>query len=361
MPLSSLRIEALRNIRQVELNLGHGINILAGANGSGKTSILEAVHLLSQGKSFRSGNPRQLISRGADAATVAAHLQGAAGTRRIGIGLGATNRQLRIDGQPCEKQASLAWLLPVVALQPSAQILVESAPELRRQFMDWGAFHLLGRPFLVAWRRYAKCLEQRNALLRKGAKSELAVWEGELAHHGEILANARADYSARLAPFFTETAMRLLGDTLPVLSYDRGWPAESGLEQSLADTRDRDQRLGFTGAGPHRADFRLIVEGVAARQLLSRGELKLVVVALKLAQALLAQSQASLENGDVCLLVDDLPSELDAANRDNFLSYLYDAGLQSLVTGTELDRFGKILARSDVTVFHVEHGAVRPA
>lgn len=361
MAVTRLMMTSVRNLRQADLAMGTGLNILVGPNGSGKSSVLESVYLLSQGRSFRSGATRQLISNGEKALAVSASLQTRAGqNRQLGISLSGNERIRRMDGAPCERQAELAALLPVVLLQPSAQILLESAPELRRQYLDWGAFQRQGATFLGYWRRYGKCLEQRNALLRHSkASAELAVWETELDRYGNALAQARADYLAQLTPYLEHAFTHLAGDLGPLsLSYAKGWPDDAGLAEMLSHSRDKDRRLGFTSLGPHRADFRLAIAGVSARQLLSRGQLKLAVAALKLSQA----KQAYDNGSDVCLLMDDLSSELDPANRRILLDYVAATGLQTLATGTCAEQFdGICFTGGGAVMFHVEHGKLTPA
>lgn len=361
MAVTRLMITSVRNLRQAELAMGSGLNVLVGPNGSGKSSVLESVYLLSQGRSFRSGSPRQLISNGEKALAVSASLQTRAGqSRQLGISLSGNERIRRMDGAPCERQAELAALLPVVLLQPSAQILLESAPELRRQYLDWGAFQMQGSAFLGHWRRYGKSLEQRNALLRHSkAAAELAAWEIELDHYGNALAQARADYLAQLTPYLAQAFTQLAGDLGQLsLNYTKGWPDEAALAERLSQNRDKDRRLGFTSLGPHRADFRLAIDGISARQMLSRGQLKLAVAALKLSQA----KQAYDSGSDVCLLMDDLSSELDPANRRILLDYVAATGLQTLATGTCAEQFdGVCFTDGQAVMFHVEHGRLTPA
>lgn len=368
MALARLILSAVRNVRQADFPLSPGLNILVGANGSGKSSVLEAIHLLSQGKSFRSGNPRGLISYGEKTLSVSGRLRlKAAGDAEVGqidISLTGGDRRRRVDGRISERQAELAALLPVVLLQPSSQILLESSPDLRRQYMDWGAFQAFGAGFLACWRRYGKCLEQRNALLRVDGGAGLAAWERELVRYGEELAKSRGEYFKRLAPYLGETVERVAGGLGPLdVLYERGWPVDSDLAELLVHSRDRERRLGYTSVGPHRGDFRVTVGGMAARQVSSRGQLKLVVAALKIAQARLAQAHAGSRGrgGDVCLLVDDLSAELDAVNRLGLLDYLIETRLQAVVTGTGWDQFEGIGFGLDAAMFHVEHGVVTPA
>lgn len=363
MSLARLVITSVRNVRHADFALAPGLNVLLGPNGSGKSSVLEAMCLLSQGKSFRAGGgAKQLISFGEKELLVSANLSLSNSAHQIGFSLSSTDRHRRVDGRPSERQSELAALLPVVMLQPSAQILLESAPELRRQYMDWGTFQCLGMTFLAGWRRYSKCLEQRNALLKGRGTAGLAAWETELVAYGNQLALARDTYLTRLAPFLDDAMQRLAAGLGQLkIFYDRGWPEGLDLQEVIVQSRDKDRRLGYTSVGPHRADFRMSVEGVPVRQVLSRGQLKLAVAALKIAQARLAQADADAPSGNVCLLVDDLAAELDAANRQIFFDYLNEARLQTLVTGTGADQFDSIRADSEASMFHVEHGVVTPA
>lgn len=366
MALARLSISSVRNVRQADFCLSPGLNLLLGANGSGKSSVLEAIHFLSQGKSFRAGNSRQLISYGVKELTVVAGLQDnnphGGATHQVGVSLCGGSKRRRIDGRNCDRQSEIAALLPVLILQPSAQILLESSPDLRRRYLDWGAFQLWGSDFLTTWKRYSMCLERRSALLRGGSadRSSLMVWEAELCRYAVALADARSVYLSRLMPYFLETARVLLGNSLSsfVIHYERGWSMDVELLDALANNREKDRRLGFTSVGPHRCDFRLSVDDVSVRQYFSRGQLKLAVATLKIAQARLAQEACGV--GNVCLLIDDLSAELDTANRGIFLNYLQQLGIQALVTGTAAEQFTCLSAGADTAMFHVEHGAITP-
>lgn len=364
MALARLTISSVRNVRHADLSLSPGLNLLFGANGSGKSSVLEAVHFLSHGKSFRAGNPRQLISHGDKEFAVVAGLYSddlhAGATHQIGVSLSGGSRNRRINGRNCTRQSEIAALFPVSILQPSAQILLESSPDLRRRFLDWGSFQLWGSDFLSTWKRFSMCLERRSVLLRSADTSMLKVWESELCRYGVALANARSSYLSRLMPYLLESAGILLaGSGTLMLHFDHGWSVDLDFQDALATSREKDRRLGYTSIGPHRCDFRLLVDDVPVRQYLSRGQLKLAVATLKIAQARLAQEVCGV--GNVCLLVDDLFAELDLENRGIFLNYLQELGLQVLVTGTGAEQFDCLSSYADTAMFHVKHGAITPA
>jgi DNA replication and repair protein RecF len=357
MPLEQIEIANVRNIGAARLRFSPSINLMVGENASGKTTLLEAIHLLGYGRSFRPGPTRQIVAHGQEALTVAGAVRDASGLRhRLGIRLSAGDKEIRVDERKAESQAELSRLFPVIAVQPSAQILLESAPELRRQFLDWTVFQA-DEGFLEQWRRYHKSLEQRNRLLRQRVTGSLDAWDHEIALYGERVGAARAAVLERLAVHVQEVSRPFL--RLPELrmDYRQGWRAGVGLQEACRTNLERDLSLGYTADGPHRADFVITVNGQPVRHFLSRGQMKLLVIALKLAQARLAH-QARGEC--VTLLLDDLASELDENNRAAlFEALLANEGIQIVLTATDLAVL-QGLHTSSSALFRLDKGIVTP-
>lgn len=357
MPLEQLEIVHVRNIAAARFKLSPSINLMVGENASGKTSLLEAIHLLGYGRSFRPGPTRQLVAHGQEALTVSGAVRDAAGfSHRLGIRLSAGQKEIRVDARPAESQAELSRLFPVIAVQPSAQILLESSPDLRRQFLDWSVFQA-DEGFLDGWRRYHKSLEQRNRLLRQRVTASLEAWDHEIVLYGERIGAARRKVLARLEEALREVAH----DFLPLpelrLEYRQGWREGVTLEEACRSNLERDLAQGYTADGPHRADFVVSVEDKPVRHFLSRGQMKLLVIALKLAQARLAH-QARGEC--VTLLLDDLASELDEKNRAALYAALTAReGLQIVLTGTDLSAMQNLNA-SSAALFRLDKGIVTP-
>lgn len=362
MTLSRLEIAHLRNLQSVSLLPHPRLNLLTGVNGSGKTSVLEALHLLGLGRSFRSGRARRLVNDDQSSSTVFASFgeQGSAGIERGANG----DTQLRLDGRSQITLAELAHRLPLALLDPESMDLLDAGSKPRRAQLDWGVFHVEHR-FYPVWQRYQRALKQRNSLLRSGSigRLESAVWDRELADSAAFLHTFRSDYLQRWQPLWEARIREFLPEQELDLEYSPGWEQEQSLAELLAASWDRDRERGFTQIGPHRADIRVKRGTAPADEVLSRGQKKLVVCALKLSQVALLRSVGR----DCVLLVDDLASELDAEARSRLIAYLAASGAQVFITAIEpeavkpaLEGAG-LVQGSGFKMFHVEHGAVREA
>ena len=361
MRAATLDIVAFRNLRRISLSCAPGLNLLVGPNASGKTSLLEALYFLGRGRSFRTRQPRELIQIDAPAFRVAAVMNGADG-RRVPVGVERGPRDLvaRIGGAPTRSLAQLARQVPVLLLNPDSHRLLEDGPQQRRRFMDWGLFH--AEPgFLDAWRRYGAALRHRNAALRSGSADRVVdAWDGELAAAAAILDRLRETFCEALGSVLEPLAGATLGEMAVRVDYRRGWP----LEPSGRDCdgwpragRDQDRQQGHTRLGPHRADFTVRVAGRSPAEGLSRGQQKLLVIALVLAQAELYRRHA----GDACiLLIDDLPAELDPGNRARVMRALAALDTQLFATAIEPGLLDAAAWREPRT-FHLAAGEITAA
>jgi len=359
MSLTRVTVTAVRNLQPVTLSPSPRINILHGANGSGKTSLLEAIHLLGLARSFRSTRLAPVIQHEQLACTVFGQVELAQGGQSsLGISRDRQGElQIRIDGENVRSAAQLAETLPLQLINPDSFRLLEGAPKIRRQFLDWGVFHVEPR-FLPAWQRLQKALRQRNSWLRHGTldAASQAAWDRELGLASDEIDGYRRSYIQALKPVFERILNELVELPGLSLSYYRGWDKERELSEVLAASLPRDQQLGHTQAGPQRADLRLRLGAHNAAEILSRGQQKLVVCALKIAQGHLVNRA---KRGQCIYLVDDLPSELDEHHRRALCRLLEDLHCQVFITCVdhELLREGW---RTDtpVAMFHVEHGRI---
>jgi len=359
MSLTRVTVTAVHNLHPVTLSPSPRINILHGDNGSGKTSVLEAIHLLGLARSFRSSRLLPVIQYEQVACTVFGQVLLADG-RLSSLGISRERQgdfQIRIDGQNARSAAQLAETLPLQLINPDSFRLLEGAPKIRRQFLDWGVFHVEPR-FLPAWQRLQKALRQRNSWLRHGTldAASQAAWDRELCLASDEIDGYRRTYIQALKPVFERILSELVDLKGLTLSYNRGWDKDRQLDEVLRASLSRDQQIGHTQAGPQRADLRLRSGAHNATDILSRGQQKLVVCALRIAQGHLV-SQA--KRGQCIYLVDDLPSELDEQHRRALCCLLEELHCQVFITCVdhELLREGW---RTDtpVAMFHVEHGCV---
>nr|WP_233198748.1 MULTISPECIES: DNA replication/repair protein RecF [Luteimonas] len=354
----------LRNLADVTLQPGPGMNLLLGDNGAGKTSVLEGLHLMAYGRSFRGRVRDGLVRRGADALEVYAEwLPAAAEARPRRAGLRHTGSQWdgRLDGNPVPHLGELCAALMVVSFEPGSHALISGNSEVRRRFLDWGLFHV-EHEFLPQWRRYARALKQRNALLKAGAGgAQLDAWDAELADAGAPLDSRRERYLQRLQQGLQPIAA-LLAPSLgpPQLTFQPGWRrADLSLADALLVARDRDRSMGYTSVGPHRADWRIVFADRPEQALLSRGQAKQAALCALLAQA--ADCAAHAAGAWPVIALDDLASELDRHHQAQVLAYLAEVGAQAFLTGTEIPAHWPGSITRNAALFHVEHGLVTRA
>lgn len=365
MPLVQLTVAGIRNLEPATLVPSPCINILYGANGSGKTSLLEAIHLLGLARSFRSHRMSSVITHEQDGCQVFGRIETLIGNDRalvhqVGVGRNRDGElSIRVDGENLHTVSQLADILPVQLINPDSFRLLDGPPKTRRHFLDWGVFHMEHR-FIRSWRRFEKALKQRNALLRHGIldTSMVAAWDGELQQAGEEIDQYRQSYVSGLKPLFMEVLEQLMPLPDMSLSYYRGWDRAQPLLDVLQAGLERDRQLGHTQAGPQRGDLRLRLSGSNAADILSRGQQKLVVCALKIAQGFLLNQSKSRQ----CIyLVDDLASELDQRHRILVCRLLESLQCQIFITGVEREPLLTAWSNGvDMGMFHVEQGKIGP-
>ena len=362
MTIQRIKLTNFRNISSAELSPSAGVNLLVGKNASGKTSLLEAIYLLSLVRSFRSKKINHLINHSADNFTVFAEIKAeedAVYTLGIQRNQQDAETEILFRGKKPAGVAELTAALPVQLINPDAFRLLEGSPKERRQFLDWGVFHV-EPSFIHCWKRFQRALKQRNSLLRRGRIDllELQLWEKELALNGELITSFRQNYLAQLKPIFADLLKRFLETQHFTLNFQRGWDKNLGLAEALIASRDRDREQGFTQAGPQRADIRVTINGYTAMEVLSRGQQKLVVSALKLAQGKLLSEK---RNKQCVYLIDDLPAELDKQHRKIFCEVLEQQSGQVFITGVDANALADGWQKPEsISWFHVEHGQVSP-
>lgn len=361
MRVNRLQVEGLRCLHGVDLAVPGRAVWLAGPNGAGKTSVLEAIALLGFGRSFRGRVAEGLLAEGRESLQVVVHWIDDHGRERVsGLRHAGDRWEARLDGVPVERLSDLAASFPVLAYHPESVALVTGPAEERRRLVDWLAFHV-EPDFLDHSRRATRALRQRNSLLRAQAgDAEFEFWEEELARAGTAMTLARRTavegLAEALAPLWTRLAAASAAP--PVLHWRAGWrEEEAALRDLLYLHRGRDRELGYTTLGPHRADLLLGRPYGGNAGQWSRGQAKLLALALSLAQAeALRQRKGAL----ALLLLDDLRAELDEPRFDAVLDWVAACGAQVWITGTGPDP--RALERlAPMLVFHVEQGRIRDA
>ena len=408
MYLCELHIKSLRNIGDISLELGPGFNYFYGDNGAGKTAILEAAHILSSGKSFRTNkmsavinhSTSELIVRGkvlqaSSAPPSKGDLSSKAHTKidddegRV-LALSKSRSgvtELRIGGKRENKTSALARLLPVQTLLPEAADLVFAGPGGRRAFLDWGLFHV-ERQFLDVSSRYKRTLAQRNAWLKSlngsgqgvvdnpGEPQASDPWFESIVALGLQLNQMREAYVNGLRPHLIKLLTKLqLNMDIEVAYTWGGLVDENTSLNKMVESYSRDIRFGVTHRGPHRGDLEIRADSHPAETAVSRGQAKLLASAFILAQAIYLREKLGTKP---IILIDDFGAELDIEHWRFFLRALTELDCQVLATGTmkldgkngddgaiDLDRAPKDISNvklltdlERLVVFHVEQGGI---
>ena len=304
--------------------------LLHGPNGSGKTNLLEALHVGTQGFSPRARRDATLIRFGADAARV--RLGGTVGDTRFSTDVvlaRAEPRRVELNGDRLAAPDRLRHELATLVFTPDRLAVVKGGPATRRAYVDRAVGRLVpARASLAS--EYSSAVGQRNAGLRRvkagfSTRDALAPWTQRVTELGAALVAARLDTLEALSTRFAEAAGEL-GLLDATLAYEGEPPTDDELTARL----ESDIERGVTGAGPHLHDVRIEAQGRDLRAFGSQGEQRIAVLALVLAEAAVLRDRL----GDAPLvLLDDVLSELDGDRRSS-LARMLERGAQTVVTAT---------------------------
>lgn len=382
--IKRLQITNLRNLSQVNLSTSC-CNIIIGNNGSGKTSLLESIFLLSRGKSFRTHQPSRYIRHQNNFATVFAVFDD---ETRLAIQKQTdASTQLRFNGDTVKTQSQLTRYMPTLLIDPSSMDVLEQGSASRRQLLDWLAFHVKPN-FYAQWLSYQRLLKQRNSLLKQTRiltdlqKQQIAAWDAGLAAHAELIHYYRQQVFDEWQPYFLKSIEKLLPHYTKKISvsYQPGFDVTQSLDKILEERLLQDLQQGYTRVGSHRADIHVHWQSDIdnknkvkdqAANVLSRGEKKLLITALRLSQLPLLQKDKAKTNIDVShetldyessvpiVLLDDVTAELDDKAIQVLLTTLGELDCQVFLTSLTEDILPLVKNYwQDYKLFHVKQGVV---
>jgi len=353
--LTRLSITSLRNISEIQLNPCPGINLLIGDNGSGKTSILEAIYLLALGRSFRTRSLKNIVQFGQTFSQVTAKTP-----NDIPIGLQyslSAGLSLRLNSAPVKKLSELALHLPLQFIPANCHQIFEQGPRYRRQLLDWALFHVEPQ-FNFHWQSYKKIVQQRNASLRqRKSNDEIQLWDQQYAQHGETITQYRLQHLDSLLIEFEKIFKYICPELVTAeltTKYKTGWPKDIDLRHALSKGLERDKQLTYTKNGSHAADWIIRINDGDPAEILSRGQQKLYFIALSLAQTKIVNHKSKEAKASSLLLIDDLSSELDTAHQNLVLEQVETSSAQCFITTTDLNICSNINVKNKL--FHVKQG-----
>ena len=352
MAISQLSLTDFRNLRSTTLDFSSQFNFVCGDNGSGKTSLLEAIYVLCQAHSFRTHHLKQCINHDKNGFL----LFGRFDDHKTGLAKSDNRLEIHINGESIKRRSELVRRTPVNIVNADSFVLMEGPPQKRRAFIDWCMFHV--EPgYADHWRLFQHALRQRNKLLKSRQDIKLLdYWDQHLVGPCLSLNAMRRDYCKKLQDLVEVELSDILSGISLKLEYEQGWPDDHSLEDVLKNNRERDIRSGFTHAGIHRGDLRFMSQGKNAREILSRGQGKRLCLALLLAALKIVMKS---RQSRIILLIDDLHSELDKDARKIVYRQLVEMDLQMFISNIDC-AVPEVIKGKEIKLFHVEHGIIRP-
>ena len=352
MAISQLSLTDFRNLRSTTLDFDSRINLISGDNGSGKTSLLEAIYVLCQAQSFRTHQTKQCINHNKKGFL----LFGRFNDHKIGIGRNESKVEIHVNGEIVNRRSELVSRNPINIVNSDSFALIEGSPQKRRAFLNWCMFHV-EPAYAENWRLFQHALRQRNRLLKSGRDIELLeYWNEHLVGPSEYISAMRKQYCQRLQEIIESDVDEILQDLPLAIQYQTGWSHKVSLIDALKASRESDIRAGFTRVGIHRDDISFNIDGKNVSEVCSRGQSKRVCLALLLS-ALKLVGEGSKKQ--IILLIDDLNSELDKKAQDSVYRRFLQMDLQLFISNIE-STVPAALEGKEFKLFHVEHGTIKP-
>ncbi|AWB66377.1 DNA replication/repair protein RecF [Saccharobesus litoralis] len=360
MYIEKLVLSNIRNIEKLEFDLKPGCNLIVGNNGSGKTSILEAINLLGFGRSFRTHKTQDLVKKGTDNLTVSVRGHCDELVNRFGIRKTLNGKsEIRIDGKPVRKQSELSSFFPIVNCSPLSTSLLEDGPLVRRRFLDWLVFHVEHETISQVYREYDRSIEQRNKSLKFGDRRLAQTWQPKLVELNNQISKLRANVVEQFSPILLDTfsllgQQNLLAQRQLKVEYKRGWKEAEDIGDILNSSIELDLKRGSTQYGVHKDELVFKIDDTPAKNILSRGEQKILLICMLLAASQFIEKNSSKK----CIwLIDDVVAELDETTLTKLIKYLVNLERQVIITSIKKDlTLIQQLIDREYQVFHVEHG-----
>ena len=350
MTIRQISLNDFRNLKSSTLDLHDQINIITGLNASGKTSFLEAIHIICKGRSFKTHKLNNCIQHNKNNFLLFALFD------NYKAGFSKTNSEtiIRINNETISKVSELAKKTPVRVINSDSFNLILGSPGIRREFIDWCLFHV-EHNYLSLSLEYKHVLKQRNALLKtKRNLSQLDYWDQHLTRLVMEIFELRSAYIQKLIVIFGKSFSEELGSSTVDIFYEPGWDSSTPFNKILENQRINDIKYGFTRYGSHRDDIKILSNGLPVNNVFSRGQIKKLSILLILSQIHLI---TEIDKNKIVLLIDDLNSELDSISVNFILNKISSLNLQVFITNIE--QIFEFYTEEEYKLFHVEHGMIK--
>ncbi len=364
MPLLTHEIDQFRNLLKQQLSFNSKFNIIYGNNGSGKSSLLESIYLLGTGRSFRSYKLDTAITYNNNFFRVLGSTSNnQKNVDNISIQRSSGNQsKIQINNQPIKNSSLLAKKFPIISIDIGTFDLLTGGPQKRRQFIDWGVFHV-EHGYSTLHKHYQKALNHRNILLKnpsiEGYANQLVYWTQLIADCGEKINVARKHYLNVYLELLNQQLTNL-DSFIPSIGidYNPGWDDSQSLFKVIENSQKRDEKYQTTLKGIHRANLTFTINKTNVESVLSRGQQKLLVYILKLTQALFYKKH---KQGNCCVLIDDFGSEFDINYQLVVVDLIKKLDTQLFITVISQEEVNNLIEkfkRENATLFHVKQGLI---
>ena len=352
MAIRQLSLNDFRNLKSITLDFDDHYNVIVGNNGSGKTSLLEAISVICQGKSFKTHHLNHCIQHGKKNFLLFAKFS----QYQVGLSRTTANTTIRLDGENISRASELVEKTPVVSIDSMCLDLLTGPPGNRRTYIDWCMFHVEHR-FRELWTQYAHGLKQKNTLLKRRIDvKELDYWDDHLSALCLEIYDLRKRFVSSISEIIKTLNHDLDNPINLSIKYNPGWPEGTTPIESFKKNRTKDLKYGFASTGSHRDNIQVLVNELSIYEVLSRGQTKKLAVIVYLAQILLVKK---LTQKSIIVLIDDLESELDDEAAVKFIKLLSSLDIQIFITNIR-NHLYLIQGTEEYKMFHVEHGMIKP-
>ncbi|MEZ5471494.1 MAG: DNA replication/repair protein RecF [Marinicella sp.] len=352
MFIKQLKINGFRCYESVDLMFEKKINVFIGPNGSGKTSVLEAIYYLSTGKSFRSKKNKVLVNNLQNQFTLFCQFSETEGrTQNLGVSFNKNTgqKQIKLNQNQVKNQSEIAHMIPVVAIDPESYLFIDKGPQYRRSFLDWLVFHVKPE-YLQVWTQTMRCQKQLNASYKSQYNQTTTHWEQQYILQANQLNDLRRVFFKQLEILVMEKVSMFLPEVNNFcIHYFQGWSKENDLTEQIKKDREKNLNYGSLYSGVHKMDIKCRVNNSQAQDVLSRGQKKIISIIFNLCFIEMLTAATKL-NPIVCF--DDLDAELDGVKTNLLCDFINNSQNQIFLSTVDLEKVTSLL--NEFSVFHVK-------